>query len=191
MSPNYDEDQVVYRGKIFEVIQQHMRIDGKNVTYEIARRSPGVRLLIVKNNKILLTREYRRELHGYDYRLPGGKVFDTLAPIYRTFTYPSIPTCSRTCSSKTRVPRRNRLSRKEAHPLETTHAGATIEWDLVYFLVTKTEQATQALEHGERISPHWKTFTQVRTLCLSGKIHEDRSVGVILKFLDQPRRKPI
>jgi len=29
--------------------------------------------------KILLSREYRSELDRYDYRLPGGKVFDTLA----------------------------------------------------------------------------------------------------------------
>jgi 8-oxo-dGTP pyrophosphatase MutT (NUDIX family) len=36
-------------------------------------------LLITKGNSILLTKERRQEHNAYDYRLPGGKVFDTLA----------------------------------------------------------------------------------------------------------------
>jgi hypothetical protein len=37
--------------------------------------------LILKNTdgNILITREHRSEQGGFDYRLPGGKVFDTLA----------------------------------------------------------------------------------------------------------------
>lgn len=36
-------------------------------------------MIVCDKNKILLTKEYRKELKGVDYRLPGGKVFDTLA----------------------------------------------------------------------------------------------------------------
>ena len=45
---------------------------------EIVRRPPGVRLLIVKEGNVLLTKEYRHEADGYDFRLPGGKVFESL-----------------------------------------------------------------------------------------------------------------
>ncbi len=43
--------------------------------FETAVRSPGVRLIIVKDNQMLITKEFRGELDDYDYRLPGGKVF--------------------------------------------------------------------------------------------------------------------
>lgn len=48
-------------------------------TFEKARRAPGTRLIIpVGEDSILLTKEYRQEVDGYDFRLPGGKVFDSL-----------------------------------------------------------------------------------------------------------------
>jgi hypothetical protein len=33
---------------------------------------------------LLLTKEVRREANGVDYRLPGGKVFDTLAELNKS-----------------------------------------------------------------------------------------------------------
>src|SRR3989344_3547588 len=71
-------EEVKYSGRIIEVIQQPHKIGDKIINFEMARRSPGVRLLIVKDRKILLLKEYRTELKDYDYRLPGGKVFDSL-----------------------------------------------------------------------------------------------------------------
>jgi 8-oxo-dGTP pyrophosphatase MutT (NUDIX family) len=55
-----------------------VKICDQELVFEIARRSPGVRLIICDKDKILLSKEFRKELKGYDYRLPGGKVFDTL-----------------------------------------------------------------------------------------------------------------
>lgn len=66
---------VKYRGRIIEVVEEKYGTR----TFEIARRSPGVRALIVRDGKILLSREYRTEVDEYDFRLPGGKVFDTLS----------------------------------------------------------------------------------------------------------------
>lgn len=42
--------------------------------WERVVRAPGVRIILDDQNsgKILLTREFRHELDGYDYRLPGG-----------------------------------------------------------------------------------------------------------------------
>jgi hypothetical protein len=69
--------EVPYRGKIFEIVQT-TQPDGR--VFEKAVRAPGVRLIIANkpSRKLLLTREFRSELNDWDYRLPGGKVFDTL-----------------------------------------------------------------------------------------------------------------
>ena len=71
-------EEIVYKWKIFEVVKQPMKVGEKRIFFEIARRSPGVRLIIIKDDKMLITREFRSEINCYDYRLPGGKVFDTL-----------------------------------------------------------------------------------------------------------------
>lgn len=56
-----------------------MQIGDRQKVFEFARRSPGTRLIILNDkHEILITKEYRSELEKFDYRLPGGKVFDTL-----------------------------------------------------------------------------------------------------------------
>ena len=70
-------EEIIAIGKIFVLVQMPQD-DGR--VLEVARRTPGVRVIIHDevNKKVLLTREFRRELGEYDYRLLGGKVFDTL-----------------------------------------------------------------------------------------------------------------
>src|SRR5687767_6671932 len=79
-----DQPEIIFAsGKIFELVQIP-KADGR--VFEVARRAPGVRLIIADTSKkqVLLTHEHRWELGGHDYRLPGGKLFDTLAE-FETF----------------------------------------------------------------------------------------------------------
>ncbi len=67
--------QKVWTGKMW-VAEQSTQPDGR--VFERVLRAPGSRIIIVKDGKMLFTREKRGELGGkVDYRLPGGKVFDT------------------------------------------------------------------------------------------------------------------
>src|SRR5262245_50284096 len=67
------------RGRIFRLITQRMRLsDGSELDFEFAERAPGVRVLLTDGKNILLTKEWRVEIHAWDYRLPGGKVVDSL-----------------------------------------------------------------------------------------------------------------
>ena len=75
---SFGEERVVYSGRIFEVVRQPMKVGDRVVEFEFVRRPPGVRLLIVRGDEILLVREFQSELDGFDYRLLGGKVFDCL-----------------------------------------------------------------------------------------------------------------
>jgi hypothetical protein len=79
LDTNKPKFEVVYRGKMFEIVNW----EGKpGVTFEAAVRAPGVRLIIETEKDglkaLLMTKEVRREATGVDFRLPGGKVFDSL-----------------------------------------------------------------------------------------------------------------
>jgi hypothetical protein len=78
---NQKKSEIVYQGKMFEVV----RFEPKpGVIFETAVRAPGTRLLVEYEKLgefgLLMIRELRHDREGsvWDYRLPGGKVYDTL-----------------------------------------------------------------------------------------------------------------
>ena len=44
--------------------------------------------------------------------------------------------------------------------------------------------AGQTLEDGEVIHPEWVSIDEVRAMCLDGRIQEERSVAVLLRFIE-------
>ena len=171
-----------YSGKIIKVVEEEVKLpNGKTKTYEYAMRSPGVRALIVKDNKMLISKEYRHELNAYDYRLPCGKVFDTLEEytnhlnddMAKFAKMAVVKECYEEVGIITKTPKLLQISK----------AGATVVWDLFYYEITNFKLDKQHLEDGEIINYEWFTFDEVKAMCLNNKITEDRSLGVILKYL--------
>ena len=184
-------EKVLYRGKSFEIVSQKLKTNDKVIGLEIARRSPGVRLIIIKGKKILLTREYRYELKGYDYRLPGGKVFDSLKDYEIALKTESNILKHATNAAKKECLEETGLIAKNIRHFHSSKAGLTVEWDLFYFIVddfTKYKGGQQ-LGHGEEIYPVWATFKEALKLCLNAKVQEDRSVGILLRFLLNPKNQ--
>lgn len=70
---------ILGEGQILELLAFEVEVNGKKKMFERARRPPGVRVIVAREVHILLSREYRREQGKYDYRLPGGKVMDTIS----------------------------------------------------------------------------------------------------------------
>ena len=64
-----------------------------------------------------------------------------------------------------------------------TVCGATVQWDLLYFVSTNWEQSTQKLELGEHIELIEIGFDEVRDLALNGVMSEERSALVLLRYL--------
>ena len=181
------DEEIVFQGKSVEVVHQPRKIGDKRVAFESARRSPGTRLIIVNEEagKVILTKEYRTELDSYDYRLPGGKVFDSLDE-YNEFLAsdkdilePAVERAKIEAREETGI-----IAQNVEH-LHTSVNGATVTWDLFYFVIDKWEQAEQELEAGEDIAVEWLTFDQAREVALSGDMHEDRSVAVLLRWLNR------
>lgn len=178
-------EEIVFQGKIVEVVKQPMKIGDTSVAFEFARRSPGTRLVIVDTDaqKLILTREYRHELDDYDYRLPGGKVFDSLDE-YNEFLETSkdiIEPATRRATIEAKE--EAGIIADDVKHFYTSVNGATVVWDLLYFEITKWQQADQDLEQGEDISVEWVDFEEARQYALN-HMSEDRSAAVLLRWLD-------
>jgi 8-oxo-dGTP pyrophosphatase MutT (NUDIX family) len=175
----------VFQGKLLQIIHTPMQIGEKETIFERAERGPGTRLIIVNNNKVLLTKEYRTELEAEDYRLPGGKVFDSSEEYQNApQDYISMLQAAKAGVIKEALEETGR-NIKSLQLLKISEVGATMKWDLFYFVSTDSEEAQggQSLEAGEIIRPKWYSFEDAEKLCLEGKMSEDRSVGVLLTYL--------
>lgn len=183
----YAPDIEKYRGKIIQVIGKPMRVIGtdKTMEFEVARRAPGTRLIIIKDEQILLTKEYREEIKDFDYRLPGGKVFDRLDDYLRHEKEDLLPYAMEGAIKECKEEAGLIVDQGNLTLLSISHAGATITWDLYYFLVHDFEisQSGQELELGEHIEVCWFPLKDLMPLCKEGKMREDRSVGVLFTYL--------
>ncbi len=177
-------DKVVYEGRILEVVeitQQSGRV------FEMARRAPGVRLIIPSKNRtsVLITKEHRHESGGYDYRLPGGKVFDKREE-WRAFVE-SGGDMLEAAMQKAKAEGREEagIEIKNLKHIVTAVNGATMEWDLYYFEVTDYEEHPegQQLEQGEDIELQWLPIDEVKQLLFTGQMQEYRSAGVLVQWL--------
>lgn len=184
-----NSEEIFAKGKLFELV--HLEQDDGRV-FEVARRAPGVRLIIHDESagKILLTKEYRRELGEWDYRLPGGNVFDSLDEfeVFRASGKDIIE------SAKTKaIEEAQREAGVEISQLELykkSVLGATVEWDLYVFETTNWQLSVegQELEVGEKIeADNWVTYSEARKMALDGSMQEERITLILLQWLEGRR----
>lgn len=177
-------EEITFQGRIVEVVNQKM-VDGeKEIVFEWARRSPGTRVLLVdpENRTIRLTKEHRYELGADDFRLPGGKVFDSLEE-YNAFLGTGqdiIEPARQKATSEAGEEAGVRVHSLEH--LETAVNGTTMQWDLIYFVSTDWDEGVQALEAGETSAPVDVSIEEAIVMMVDGRISEDRSVAVMLRW---------
>lgn len=178
------KQRLVYQGRIVAIEEQDMTGGGKEITFEKAVRAPGVRLLVARDNEVLLTKEFRYNLHDYDYRLAGGKVFNKLEDYLKARE--DIDAINKAIEQAVITEAREELGVNvtEQEHFYTSKAGATIEWDLHYVIVSSFKELNeQTLEHGEDIEPLWVSIEEAREMCLNGDIGEERSAMTLFRYL--------
>ncbi len=185
MKPNFE---VVYKGKMFEIVNW----EGKpGVKFEAAVRAPGVRLLIEteKDGKVALrmTKEIRRESGGYDIRLPGGKVFDSLDEMdeFRDSGENIDPIALE--AAKKEGKQEAGISGGDYSKKVIAKAGASVEWDLHYFKVTNAEFGEQELEEGEKGDIEIITLSarEIFEKLTNREIKEGRSADILWLWLSE------
>ncbi|MET8907601.1 NUDIX domain-containing protein [Micromonospora sp. NPDC004551] len=180
------DERISFRGRVFEISELDVREMGISKTFERVRRAPGVRA-IVRNaaGDVLLTREWRHELGRVDLRLPGGKVFDTLDE-YRLCkgTDESLQSAA-SAAARRELREEAGIEARSVQFLHRSVCGATVEWDLYYFLAHDWRDAVDgpAPEPGEDITVSWMTQQETIAACLDGAVSEERSALVLLRLL--------
>lgn len=177
IKPENEQWEIVYMGEIicFEVL--------KSKGFERAVRAPGVRMVLRnKEGLILLTKEFRHEQASYDFRLPGGKVFDKLKDYLKVRG--DKEAIMQAAINAVVAEAKQEAGVDEIIDLEhisTSKAGATMEWDLFYFKGVIDSMTDQALEGDETygIGVGFYTDDQILEMLKSKQILEDRSRSVL------------
>lgn len=176
---NKKAEKVAYKGKMIEVVEVEMG----TWTKEFARRAPGTRLIIEKDGKILLSREFRHELNRYDYRLPGGKVYDSLAEYTDALAQKVDMREAAEKAAKKEAREEVGVDAKQIDFLDISECGATMEWDLYYYRVTDFDEVPQDLGEGEDITAEYVDKEKALKMCLEKQISEDRSAMMLMRYL--------
>ena len=171
---------------MIEVIHETFISNGKEIILEKGRRAPGVRLIIeTPDGKFLISKEERPTI-GMDYRLPGGKVFDSLIEYNEFILNNKENILERVKDAVVREGVEEAgIKALEMELICISHCGGSFDWDLYYFLIKKYEEVGQQLEEHEKIESVKVSKEELASLALSGEMKEDRSVAVLLKFLNK------
>lgn len=180
-------EKITYQGKIVEVVEKEVVIGEKTKIFELARRSPGVRLIIIKNDTVYLSKEFRHEVQGYDFRLPGGKVFDTLIEFNDALSNDEDVLESAKSAALKEAREEMGIIANDIELFHKSVCGATVEWDLYYFIISDFTQENQNLEDGEDIELFPVSIDQARAMCLDGRIDEERSVLTLFRYLNKQK----
>jgi hypothetical protein len=187
------KETIIAKGKLFELIHE-VQPDGR--VFERARRAPGVRLIIADRDKgeLLLTKEFRKELNDWDYRLPGGKVFDSLDEYEQhRNSGDDIVVAARKKATEEACEEAGILVEDLSLFREST-LGATVEWDLYVFEVGQWRAAEggQKLEEGEIIeADSWFKYDDVSVMILKGEMKEDRIALIVLQWIAKQKEKTV
>lgn len=185
-------EKSIFNNGFFEFLEteeEHIVNGNKTIIKrQMVRRPPGIRALIInKENKkkILLSKEFRYELDKWDYRLPGGKVFDSLEDYKESVNEGDVQKHV-DATVKKEVLEEIGLIVKSQKLIKVSHAGAGVIWDLFYYEVDDYEVSDTGakLEENEFVDGYvFKTFDEIIKMCENHEINEDRTVGVLLSYI--------
>ena len=169
--------------------QQSKQPNGK--LFERVVRSPGSRLIFVRDGKVLLNKEKRQELGGKsDYRLPGGKVFDLNSDFQAFLTSGNdILAVSKISAAKEAHEEVGIIVDIEKLNYECTDVlGTTCTWDLIYwscdeFMFDEKGAHFHDSEANEIEGFVWLSMGDACKLALdSTEFSESRSAQALLRY---------
>lgn len=179
------KQKIVWQGKIGSIVE-YSPSNQPDKRFQKFSRPPGTRSIIISpDNKILLTKEFRQESGKDDFRLPGGKVYDSFLEWMKASEEGKNMDDAAIEGAKNEMSQEAAIEAFDPQIFKLVGSGGpTVEWDLYYLSVNQYKAlGNQALEEGEKITFGWYPISEVIEMCLIGQVDEARTAAVILQFL--------
>lgn len=162
------EDPVVFSGRNFVVHNRKVTLqDGSEEVHEYVWRTDGTRIIAFNAaGRVLLTREFRHELDGHDWRIPGGKVDPGEVP---------------ESAAQREFREETGFVAERLHFLWATTPDSTVRYRRYFYLASGLTEVEPDREVGERLTVHWKHLSKAVEMALAGEILEEISALAILR----------
>jgi ADP-ribose pyrophosphatase len=185
------DHHIFSEGKIGAIVHYPVLVDKGSgyvsMTFEKFVRPPGTRIIAIKDNAIYLQKELRIETEGFDWRLPGGKVFDRFEE-YKPYIVTEVYKDIILAAAAKELQEEAQLESSDMRIFMKKGCGATVKWDLYYIVANNVIDHHGVHDHdeGEEIEEYrFVPFNEIKGMCESGKIGEGRTVSALLSFLSQ------
>lgn len=163
------DGKVIYSGKILKLTVDDVLLpDGKSAKREIIRHSSGVAVLFVRDERVLLVRQFRYAYNKEMYEIPAGMVNEGELPS---------------------VAAARELEEETGYKSELTHLvdiypspGYTDEIIHVYFAENST-RSRQNLDDGEFLTAEFIPLDRVLSMIENGEITDAKTVVAVYKYL--------
>jgi 8-oxo-dGTP pyrophosphatase MutT (NUDIX family) len=173
----------VFNGTIGQVLQNSK---GK----EYYRRSPGVRAIIPTETGLIFQREKREYLpREWDYRLPGGKVADTLLEYLNFLEDDGRDNASNMHHVRSALVKEleEEIGLVDVHfehiPYHISESSATVEHVLYYYVIEEFKKGKPRPNQDEKIEMVEFSYQEVYEMLIKRKFSEDRTRAVLLEYL--------
>ena len=165
------DGKVIYDGKILTLtLDTVILADGSEAKREIVRHSGGAAVLFIKDNKVMLVRQFRYAYGKEMYEIPAGMVND---------------------GEDAKSAAARELEEETGYKAELVHLvdiypspGYTDEIVHIY-AATNAKLSCQNLDEGEFLNAEFVPFEKVLSMIESGEICDAKTVTAIYKYLTQ------
>lgn len=163
------DGQVIYNGKVVSLVLDNVLLpDGSTSKREIVRHSGGAAVLFIKDNKVLLVKQFRYAYGKEMYEIPAGKLNDGEEP----------------CVAAARE-----LEEETGYKAELVHfmdicptPGYTDEIIHIFYAENSTRSA-QNLDEGEFLNVEFLPLDIVVEMIERGEISDAKTIIAIYRYL--------
>lgn len=159
----------IYQGSIFTMSKDEVEIKGKIYERDIIHHHGGVGVLAIKDNKILLVKQYRYAIGKESLEIPAGKLEKDEDPY--------------TCGLR-ELEEESGYTSEKLYPICQMYSTPGFCNEKIYLYYTnhliKVENP-KAMDEDEEIETFWFSFDEIQAMLENGEI-EDAKTIIALQF---------